>query len=140
MIEAGLVIGANGEILHEHTPLGRTGTWMPDSPDLWDVLWAAHQANNLLGFAHSHPGSGIPDPSHTDITTFTAVEAGLGRPLHWWIISSDHVVLLNRDDGARNKFAYRQYPTTIIDLVYLSHLVDCPTWFGRLRELSETKE
>lgn len=92
MIEAGVVIGADGEPLHWHLPLGRSGGSLPDSRELWDVLW--NNRNTIQGFAHSHPGSGIPGPSWEDVTTFSAIELALGRRLSWWITSSDHVVLL----------------------------------------------
>jgi hypothetical protein len=43
----------------------------------------------VSGFAHTHPGSGLPEPSHTDLTTFAAVEAGLGKRLNWFILTED---------------------------------------------------
>jgi proteasome lid subunit RPN8/RPN11 len=92
MIEAGVVITEAGPIFW-HLPAGRTGGYIPDSRKLWDVL-LEHADAELLGFAHSHPGSGVPGPSHTDITTFAAIEAGLGRRLDWWITSSDHIIHL----------------------------------------------
>ena len=42
---------------------------------------------DLAGVAHSHPGGGIPTPSWEDLTTFAAVEDGLGQRLVWWIVS-----------------------------------------------------
>jgi len=92
MIEAGVVIDLNEEPLHWHLPPGRSGGSLPDSRNLWDVLWENRE--RIAGFAHSHPGSGVPGPSHTDVTTFAAIEAGLGKRLSWWITSSDRVVVL----------------------------------------------
>lgn len=93
MIEAGVVIDIHGEPIHWHLPPGRTGGSLPDSRDLWDVLWKAHTQGILGGFAHSHPGEGIPHPSYTDYTTFLAVQRGLGRDdIIWWITSSDYVI------------------------------------------------
>ncbi len=98
MIEAGVVI-TGGEppgsrpLLFWHLPDGRTGGSIPDSRKLWNVLWDLRK-EMVLQFAHSHPGSGIPSPSHTDLTTFAAVEAGLGRRVIWWITSSDCLVQL----------------------------------------------
>lgn len=95
MIEAGVVVLA-GDPVHWHSPDGRTGGSLPDSRELWDVLWNLRKRKfEELGFAHSHPGSGLPGPSMTDLTTFAAIEAGLGRRLTWWITSSDRVIELH---------------------------------------------
>ena len=66
MIETGVVVTGNGPI-HWHLPPGRSGGSLPDSRPLWDVLWE-HRREFFLGFAHSHPGSGIPGPSFTDVS------------------------------------------------------------------------
>lgn len=96
MIEAGVVIGIDGQALHWHLPPGRSGGRLPDSRDLWDVLWSAHQRKQLRGFAHSHPGSGTPSPSQEDVSTFVAIESALGRSFDWWISSSDETVWIRR--------------------------------------------
>ncbi len=87
MREAALVVGEGGEVLHRHSPAGRTTVSLPDSRDLWAVLWE-HRAR-IVGVAHTHPGVGTPRPSWEDLTTFAAVEDGLGRRLIWWIASAD---------------------------------------------------
>ena len=43
----------------------------------------------LGGVAHVHPGYGEPTPSHEDVSTWAAVERGLGRRLLWPIITMD---------------------------------------------------
>jgi len=93
MIEVGAVIAKNGEVLHWHQPPGRTGGSIPDTRDLWDVIWESRDI--ISGFAHSHPGGGVPAPSLTDVTTFAAIEAALGKRLDWWITSSEYLVVLN---------------------------------------------
>ena len=90
MTEVGVVVDRDGAVLHWHLPPDRRTAALPDSRDLWDVLWQHRE--QLLGFAHSHPGRGRPGPSWTDITTFAAIEAALGRRLVWWITSADRVV------------------------------------------------
>ena len=90
-IETGVVVNLQGEPIHWHLPPGRSAGYLPDSRDLWDVFW--ENRDNLLGFAHSHPGAGYPHPSHEDLTTFSAVEAGLGRRLLWWVMSKTSVVV-----------------------------------------------
>jgi hypothetical protein len=123
MIEAGVVIDKSGEPLFWHLPPGRTAGSLPDSRPLWDVLWDAFNADTLLGFAHSHPGSGVPGPSYSDVTTFAAVEAALGKRLDWWITSSDRVVQLRW--AGPDKLSYR------------STLVETPSWAAELRRLSQ---
>lgn len=90
-MEAGVLLDLQGAATYWHLPPGRTAGGLPDSQELWDVLWANRE--NVSGFAHSHPGSGTPGPSYTDVTTFAAVEAGLGRRLDWWITTSDSVAM-----------------------------------------------
>lgn len=90
-IETGVVINLQGEPIFWHLPDNRSTGYIPDSRALWDVLW--ENRDNLLGFAHSHPGAGHPYPSHEDLTTFSAVEAGLGRRLLWWIMSKTSVAV-----------------------------------------------
>lgn len=91
MMEAAAVISLGGDALAWHSPPGRSSVALPDSRPLWDVIW--EHRGNLAGVAHSHPGSGVPGPSHTDVTTFSAIEQGLGRRLDWWIISRDCAIL-----------------------------------------------
>lgn len=95
-MEAGVVV-VGTQPVYWHLPAGRTTASLPDSRKLWEVFWDLkwEAALGLLGFAHTHPGSGVPSPSWTDLTTFAAVESGLGRRLHWWIASSTHLIVLN---------------------------------------------
>lgn len=116
--ETGVVVGRDGEPIYWHVPPGRTSGSLPDSRDLWDVIW--ENRDRVEGIAHTHPGRGEPGPSHTDVTTFDAVELGLGRPLSWWIASEDSLILVRRDQG---KWIY--WP-----------LQEEPGWLSRLRELS----
>lgn len=91
MMEAGVLLDLWGQPIHWHEPPERSGGSLPDSRDLWDIIWENRKI--LAGFAHSHPGSGYPSPSYTDVTTFAAVEAALGRRLEWWICTSDSLAL-----------------------------------------------
>ena len=127
MIETGVVIDVEGRPVFWHLPAGRTGASLPDSPTLWNVLWDHHKSGVLLGFAHSHPGSGIPGPSYTDVTTFAAIESALGRRLAWWITSSDHVIRLQWQGPEPY-----QYAATLI--------TEPPAWVDQLREVSEGKK
>lgn len=121
MIETGVVVTSAGPV-YWHLPAGRTGGSLPDSRQLWDVLWELRKSE-VLGFAHSHPGSGIPGPSYTDLTTFAAIELGLGRRMRWWITSADHVILLGWQGPHK--------------LDYAASLVEEPSWAAQLRKYSE---
>lgn len=124
MIEAGVVVTEKGPVFW-HLPEGRTSGGLPDSRLLWDVLWE-HRRAAFLGFAHSHPGSGRPGPSWIDVTTFAAIELGLGRRLTWWITSSNLMVGLHYDGPGKHD--YRDF------------LVDEPEWAGKLRDYSKENE
>ncbi len=96
MMEAGVLLGLNMEPLHWHTPNDRSGGALPDSRTLWDVIW--ENRHRVGGFAHTHPGFGVPGPSGTDLTTFAAIEEGLGIRLEWFILSGDRAVIYYWDD------------------------------------------
>lgn len=123
MMEAAVVVSLAGDPLHWHVPPGRTLAAIPDTRDLWDVLW--ENRDNLAGVAHSHPGSGRPVPSYEDLTTFAAVESGLGRRLDWWIISSDQAVVLHW--VGPDPLCYDSKAVSVSDL---------RTWVEQLRQLS----
>lgn len=117
MMEAGALVGPSG-LLYLHTPEGRTEVRLPDSRSLWD-LFLLHQ-KELVGFAHTHPGSGVEacTPSQDDLSSFRAIERGLGRTLTWWILSSDTVVSYTFEE-----------PDT-----YVGQLEEEPPWAAVLRQ------
>ena len=121
MMEAGVLLGHNNSVIHWHTPNERSGGALPDSRDLWDIIWQNRAI--VTGFAHTHPGSGVPGPSHTDITTFAAIEAALGKHLNWFILSSDSQALCLFDEGN-------------IVVVNLNTQTNAMEWIGELRRLS----
>jgi hypothetical protein len=120
MMEAAVVIDRDGAPIHWHTPPGRTAGSLPDSRELWDVLWESR--DRLAGVAHSHPGGGIPGPSHEDLTTFSAVELALGLRLDWWITSSDAIVVVRWRGPDRYDYVAEEVGVT-------------PAWVERLRRL-----
>lgn len=87
MTETGVVVGDGRVPLYWHLPEGRTSGSLPDSRKLWEFIW--EHRHEVRGVAHSHPGSGLPGPSYEDVTTFSAIELGLGRRLVWWITTED---------------------------------------------------
>lgn len=127
-IETGVVLDLAGQPLHWHLPPGRSMGGLPDSRKLWDVIW--ENRDIISGIAHSHPGSGIPGPSQTDVTTFAAIEAALGRRLDWWIVSAgDETVVLLRWAGS-GKLDYHSAPI----------MVPYPEWIPKLCKASQTVE
>lgn len=96
MKEVGAVLGMSGEVIYWHEPDGASGGSLPDSTKLWEVIWDAFKRGQFSGFAHSHPGGGWPGPSHTDLTTFRAIEQALGIQPVWWICSADRLIALRR--------------------------------------------
>lgn len=122
MIETGVVIGPNDAPIFWHLPPGRSGGALPDSRDLWDVLWEHRET--VVGFAHTHPFHGAPWPSSTDVTTFAAIEAALGRRLSWWILTLDQIGVYRWVDGAAPQY-------------WLTPVTTYPAWAARLRELSD---
>jgi hypothetical protein len=100
-MEAGVVVGIDGEAIHWHLPSNRSIASLPDSRTLWDVIW--ENRHRIVGIAHSHPGAGLPGPSYTDVTTFRAIEKALGRKLVWWIVSEDRVVICEWQRRSRSE-------------------------------------
>ncbi|MCK9567620.1 hypothetical protein M0R72_01560 [Candidatus Pacearchaeota archaeon] len=128
MMEAGVLLGPNNSVIHWHTPNARSGGSLPDSVDLWQIIW--ENCAIVSGFAHTHPGSGVPGPSHTDITTFIAVEKGLGKHLNWFILSSDSQALCLFDNEMG------ELPSGIITVELYVENTTKMTWMSKLRELS----
>jgi hypothetical protein len=127
-MEAGVVVDVNGHVIHWHTPPGRTAGSIPDTPDLWSVFW--NHREELLGFAHSHPGAGFPGPSHTDVTTFRAVERALGRRLVWWITSENVLAVCQWTRRSRKE------PGTWIPVPAADDDWQTRHWLKKLRRIS----
>ena len=84
MIEVAMVFSSEGGAIWWPTPKGNGGS-IPDSRHLWDVIWDNRE--HLGGVAHTHPWNGEAYPSITDVTTYRAIEAGIGKPLLWPIVT-----------------------------------------------------
>ena len=88
-METGLVFNKFGQPIFWHVPLDRTVASLPDSRQLWDILWTNRE--DLGGVAHTHPWHCAAAPSSTDVTTFAALEAGLGQRLVWPVVTFSEV-------------------------------------------------
>ena len=119
-MEVGVLINNDDQPIYWHQPNRRSSVALPDSLDLWQVIW--QNRHLLAGFAHSHPGNGRPGPSYTDVTTFAAVEGALGKRLAWWITSDDHLVIVHwqgpkeHDYIVRNSFKPKNTPAWVFEL------------------------
>jgi proteasome lid subunit RPN8/RPN11 len=122
MREARVVINMAGQAFYWGQPDGRTSVSLPDDHDFWMVLW--DNRHQLSGVAHSHPG-GMATPSYVDLTTFAAIEAGLGRRLDWWILAGD--ILIHSHWIGPGRLSYESLPVE-----------QRPTWVSGLREASQT--
>jgi len=96
-----VVFDVNGKAIYWHEPDDRSAGYVPDSDDLWDVLW--EHRDHLGGYAHTHPGHGPVSPSGIDLTTFDAIEKGLGKQLLWPILSFDQMVCVVRNPLFKSK-------------------------------------
>ena len=68
---------------------------LPDSRARWEAIW--RHRDRLAEIAHTHPG-GLLAFSGTDVTTMAAIDAALGRPLRYTIVTP--TAILSRDpDG-----------------------------------------
>jgi hypothetical protein len=89
MIETALVFDNRGRVIRFHLPPDRTGGSIPDSRDLWTLIWDYRRT--VAGVAHTHPWEGPASPSGIDVTTWRAIEQGLGKLLLWPIVTFTEV-------------------------------------------------
>ncbi|GAA0936628.1 hypothetical protein [Virgisporangium aurantiacum] len=68
---------------------------LPDSRERWSAIWACRDA--LAEVAHSHPRGPLAF-SATDLSTMDAVDAALGRPLGYAVVTPENL-LRRRPDG-----------------------------------------
>ena len=112
---------------------------LPDSRNLWQILW--DNRTNISGIAHSHPGKGKPGPSHTDVTTFSAIESGLGIRLDWWIVSAgDEALTLLRWAGGDKRDKYNYLEPFDARQAWAAVNYTPPEWIKKLCELSQALE
>lgn len=124
MHEVAVVFGQDGEPLHWHDAAEASAVAIPDTRTMWEAIWANRAV--IGGVAHTHPGSGPPTPSNEDVTTWSAVERGLGCRLDWPIATRDAVAFFRWEDDA--------YYAFVIPLAYIRPGEQ--PWLQPLRERS----
>lgn len=134
-LESALVFDATGKTIYEHVPFGRTSGFIPDSRGFFD--WLYDNVDIVHGIAHLHPWKGWPVPSQTDVTTFSAIERGLGKRLVWPIATLSSVrSFVHIARGQPNEFSLRSEQ----ELSYINYFTPPPFNAYRLIELSNPKE
>lgn len=136
-IENAVVVDMDDQPLYWHEPEGRSSGHLPDSQDLWEVIW--NNRDKVKGIAHSHPGGGVPGPSHTDVTTFSAIEIALGRRLSWWIISKEHLVELQHRGKDADRYEYIMTDSKPVKDGLIGGYTRQPSWLEKLWHISYAK-
>ena len=137
--EVAVVIAQDGTPLYWHVPPDASGAAIPDSQDLWAVIWS--NRDRILGVAHTHPWDGKAWPSTTDLTTFDAIERALGRGLTWWVVTFTEVRKLTRTgSGSAAAPPRRRSPARWRSRSTTTSGPDMPPWVARLRALSRNQQ
>lgn len=87
--EAALVFDKEGKTMVWHIPEGSSAGSIPDSRSLWEFLM--ENKDRIGGVAHTHPWEGAAWPSSTDVTTFSAIERGLGKRFVWPVVTFSEI-------------------------------------------------
>jgi proteasome lid subunit RPN8/RPN11 len=111
--EVCLLIAADGTVLWCDESASPSA--LPDSQARWHAIW--RHRDRLAEIVHTHPG-GLLAFSATDTTTMAAIDAALGRPLRYAVVTGT-AVLRREPDGA---------------ITVLDHE---PPWAERLRTMEE---
>lgn len=87
--EVAMIFDQKGHVIFWLSPNDSSGCYIPDSQVLWDRVW--RNRDRVGGIAHTHPWTGRACPSNTDVTTWSAIERGLGKNLLWPIVTMTEV-------------------------------------------------
>jgi Prokaryotic homologs of the JAB domain len=85
--EGCILVGRNGTVLWRDN--SGTPAALPDSRARWEAIWR-HRAE-LAEIAHSHPRGPLAF-SAEDLTTMAAIDAALGRPLCYSVVTGEKVL------------------------------------------------
>lgn len=85
MIEVAAAFDNRGKAVFWADPKDCSSGSIQDSHAMWEKIW--QHRTLIAGIAHTHPWDGDASASDTDLTTFKAIELGLGRRLLWPVVS-----------------------------------------------------
>jgi len=94
-VEVCFLIAGDGRVLWSDR--GSPGA-LPDSTDRWQAIWRHRDELDVI--AHTHPG-GLLAFSEEDRTTMAAIDAALGRPLRYAVVTVDAVFYRDLDGSQR---------------------------------------
>lgn len=114
MQEVALVFDKQGRSLCWHKSKNPNAAYIEDSHDLWTFLW--DNRSIIGGVAHTHPWDGEAWPSHTDVTTFDAIERGLGIRLIWPVVTFSDVGYWQWSDLDNAYVRLSSSPTVVVDV------------------------
>jgi len=80
--EVCLLVGADGTMLWRE--VSGNPSALPDSPGRWAAIWRLR--DRLAEIAHTHPHGPLAF-STEDLTTMAAIDAALGRPLRYAVVT-----------------------------------------------------
>jgi hypothetical protein len=90
MREVCVLVGAGDAILWADAG---SAAALPDSRARWEAIWA--RRGELVAIAHSHP-LGPAAFSAEDESTMQAIDAALGRPLHYYVVAPRVTIVSTR--------------------------------------------
>lgn len=134
MHEVAMVFDKDGNAIHWSS--GRSAA-VPDSRTMWDIIW--ENRHKIGGVAHTHPWDGPTGPSGTDVTTWAAIEAGLGKRLLWPIVTMTHVHLFYYDEEQKRYVEPPPPPPLLqkaMDLGYFPMKIEWEQNIKQLRDMS----
>jgi proteasome lid subunit RPN8/RPN11 len=95
LVEVCFLIGHDDTVLWSDRSTSATA--MPDSALRWQAIWRHRE--QLAIIAHTHP-TGRTEFSAEDLSTFAAIDAALGRPLRYAVVTR-HAVIYREPGGHR---------------------------------------
>lgn len=118
MIEVALVFDKEGKTICFHD--GQSAGSIVDSRSLWDILW--ENRDRLGGVAHTHPWDGEAHYSHTDVTTFRAIDNALGKNLLWPVVTFTEVGYFQWYRACEDPLDYGRHCTAPINIEGIEEL------------------
>lgn len=95
-VEVCFLLDADGTVLWRDR--STSPAELPDSAERWREMWRHREILSLI--AHSHPRGPLAF-SREDRTTMEAIDAGLGRPMRYAVVTADGLIYREPDGTDR---------------------------------------